>query len=371
MGSASIPSADFAVELIPGIAKQAISAAGAKAEGGLVMAPVESLRVIEGFNVRVTGTKDYESGIADLTHSILREGFYKDKPLVGYVGKDGEADVIFLTDGYRRLEAVKRAIAAGAGDIERLPVILKPASTNMVDLTISLTKTGTPLAPYEMALVVKRLTNYNVTEDEIAKRLGITKRYVADLLVLTGAPAKVRQLVIDGKVAATLAIQMMREDPAVAAEKLAEAVKRAKAAGADRATAKHLQPMAAARGAGEDGEGDDAPARPAAHRNPKLGQPGKYKLTLKGKAGDEKTLKEIGPFAGIQGGAWYRPHASSGKKVVLTQPVNLKIAGVFGETLAELVDELDAEEETTGGETAAGPMAPEEAEGPRPNTEGL
>ncbi len=349
-----IPSAEFNTEIVPGVAKAALAAAGAKAENnGLFMVPVDVLRVIEGFNVRVTGTKDYEAGIAELANSILQEGFYKDKPLVGYVGKDGDADVIYLTDGYRRLEAVKRAIASGAKEIERVPVIVKPSTTNMVDLTVALAKTGTPLTPYEMAIIVKRLAGYGVDEGQIALRLGVTKRYVSDLQVLLSAPTKVRSLVMDGKVSATLAIQAMREDASTAADKLTEAVKRAKELGLDRATGKHVNPPAPS-GDGEDGDAAEKPK----HKNPKPGKAGKFKLAIKGKPGDKLKLTEIAPFAAIQNGAWYTANPKDGKTVILVQPINLKIAGTFGD-----VQEPEAEGEPGGQGEGSGE--------PKPDAEGL
>lgn len=343
-----IPSAEFNAEIVPGVAKTALAAAGAKAEAnGLYMVPLDMLRVIEGFNVRVTGTKDYDAGINDLANSIMQEGFYKDKPLVGYVGKDGDSDVIFLTDGHRRLEAVKRAIANGATEIERVPVIVKPSTTNMVDLTVALAKTGTPLSPYEMAIIVKRLMGYGVEEGQIATRLGVTKRYVSDLQVLLSAPAKVRSLVMDGKVSATLAIQAMREDAGTAAEKLTEAVKAAKSLGLDRATNKHIGLAPANTAEGEDGE---KPAKPK-HKNPKPGKAGKFVLAVKGKPGDKLKLTEIALFAGIQGGAWYTANEKDAKTVILTQPINLKITGTFGdlvEPAAEAEGEADGEGKAEG-----------------------
>lgn len=341
-----IPAADFNVELVPGIAKDALSAAGAKAVASAVhMIPVGALRVIEGFNVRVTGTKDYDAGIAELTNSILSEGFYKDKPLVGYAGKDGDESVIYLTDGHRRLEAVKKAIAGGANEIEAVPVIVKPASTNMVDLTVALAKTGTALSPYELSIIVKRLIGYGVDEGNVAQRLGVTKRYVSDLMVLQGAPTKVRNMVMNGQVSATLAIQALREDPAAAEKKLAEAVKVAKSLGLDRATNKHVNTPPPA----GDGENAD-PAERAAHKNPKPGKAGKFKLAIKGKAGDKLKMTEISLFAGVQKGAWYTL-SEDGKTVVLTQAINLKITGTFGDTVA--------------------PAEPEAPPAPKPDSEGL
>jgi ParB family chromosome partitioning protein len=213
---------------------------------------VDQLRTIPGFNVRVRETSDYRSHLDELKQSIRENGFYTNKPLAGYIGKDGDEDVIYVTDGHRRLEAVQEinseALNAGEG-IDGLPVVLKPADSNMADLTIALVQdnSGQPLTPYEMGVVVQRLQNMKdgesnplFTKAEIARKLSITERYIDDLNVLVGAPAKVRTFVLEGAVSSTFAIQELRRSPKKAEERLTAAVTKAKASGKSKATRKHV-----------------------------------------------------------------------------------------------------------------------------------
>lgn len=215
---------------------------------------VDQLRTIPNFNVRVTETDDYRADLESLKQSIRENGYYANKPLAGYVGKDGDDDVIYVTDGHRRLQAVNEINEEALSDtdltFEGLPVVLKPADSSIGDLTIALVQdnTGRPLTPYEMGVVVQRLANMHGEDDQplysksdIARKLSITERYIDDLNLLAAAPAKVRTAVLDGSVASTLAIQELRRDPKKAEERLLAAVQKAKASGRSKATRKHVE----------------------------------------------------------------------------------------------------------------------------------
>lgn len=247
-----LPAADFDVPLEAGKMKAVTSVATDK--GTEYMVPVESLRVIPGFNVRVRETDDYRAHLEALKQSIRENGFYASKPLSGYVAKDGDdgEGVIYITDGHTRLEAVQEINAEdvdGTGEIATLPVILKPAESNLADLTIALVQdnNGRPLTPYEMGVVVKRLAGMKDAEGEalyskgdIARKLSVTERYIDDLNVLVDAPAKVRTAVLEGSVSSTLAIQELRKNPKKAEERIAKAVEKAKAQGKKKATKKDI-----------------------------------------------------------------------------------------------------------------------------------
>jgi hypothetical protein len=95
--------------------------------------------------------------------------------------------------------------------------------------------------------VVRRLQNAKDGEGnplfskaDIARKLSITERYIDDLNVLVSAPAKVRNAVLNGEVAATLAIQELRKNPKKAEERITTAVTKAKASGRTKVTKKHL-----------------------------------------------------------------------------------------------------------------------------------
>ena len=165
--------------------------------------PVAAIRIMEGFNVRVHNT-DYAAHICEIGESILANGFMKDKPLSGFVANEGGQNIIYVTDGHSRLEAVAYANERGA-QITTVPVVTKPAGTGIEDLTIGLvtSNSGKPLTPIEKAAVVKRLVGYGMEEAVIAKRLGFTVGYVGDLLKLIAAPKKIRAMVESGEVSAS------------------------------------------------------------------------------------------------------------------------------------------------------------------------
>jgi ParB family chromosome partitioning protein len=251
MAKMTLPAVNLDLTLEKGRMKAITEAATGKSTEYIVK--VDQLRTIPGFNVRVRETDDYRHDLDSLKQSIRENGYYPNKPLAGYIGKDGDDDVIYVTDGHRRLEAVQEINEEALNDgeaIEGLPVVLKPADSSVADLTIALVQdnSGRPLTPYEMGVVVQRLAgmkdgenNPLFTKADIARKLSITERYIDDLNVLVGAPAKVRTAVLEGSVASTLAIQELRRDPKRAEERLMGAVTKAKASGRSKATRKHVE----------------------------------------------------------------------------------------------------------------------------------
>ena len=86
-------------QLIAGGAKKHMGQIGAKSRD-LWQVPVDQLKVLKGFNVR---EKDeaYHAHINALAKSIETEGFFQDKPLAGYVAREGDGDVIYLADDHQ------------------------------------------------------------------------------------------------------------------------------------------------------------------------------------------------------------------------------------------------------------------------------
>lgn len=250
MAKMNLPSVNLDLNLEKGRMKAITEAATGKSTEYIVR--VDQLRVLPGFNVRVRETDDYRQHLDALKQSIRENGYYPNKPLAGYIAKDGDADVIYVTDGHTRLEAVQEINSEALKpeeEIEGLPVSLKSPDSSMADLTIALVQdnTGRPLTPYEMGVVVQRLRNLKdgegqplFTKSDIARRLSITERYIDDLDLLVGAPAKVRNAVLTGSVSSTLAIQELRRSPKKAEERIVSAVQKAQAAGKSKATRKDV-----------------------------------------------------------------------------------------------------------------------------------
>lgn len=235
MGKAVVPGA-FDVELTQGNVKNAMKAAEAKGRD-LYMVPIGNLKTFDGFNIRITETKKYQEGIQDLANSMKSEGFYPDKPLAGYI----DGNDICITDGHRRLAGAVLANTQGAS-IEALPVVVKPAGTSREDLTVALVQsnTGAPLTPYETGIAVKRLLGYGMEKAVVATRLGLSERYIDDLMLLQGAPKSVRDMVIADKVTATTAIATLKNDAKGAADALKTGLEKAEKSGKKRVTAKNL-----------------------------------------------------------------------------------------------------------------------------------
>lgn len=241
MAKMQIPSADFSPELSRGNLKAAMADAGAKNPHSLWSVPPDQLRVIEGFNGRIR-TPEYLEHLATVQASIRENGYYQDKPLAGFVAKDNGADIIYVTEGHTRFEAVRNLITEGM-EFETIPVVIKPNGTSVEDLTIALVTSneGRPFTPYETALMVKRLVGMGLDVPTIAKRLAKTQTYIDDLLTLVAAPKAVRDMVVVGHVSATLAISEVKAHGSQATGRLKAGLEKALAKGKSKVTGKHME----------------------------------------------------------------------------------------------------------------------------------
>lgn len=228
---------DFDSNLTAGNVKAAMKEAGAVSADLWQVAP-DRLRVLEGFNARVKN-EAYTGRVRWIADSIKANGYYKDKPLSGFVAREDGVDVIYVTGGHRRHEAVHLAISEGV-DVPHVPVVIKPKGTGMEDLTVDLIvgNEGEPLTTYEQAVVCKRLAGFGWDSKEIARRVGYsTAQYVDGLLALAGAPLPIRKMVIESVISATTAIEAIKKHGDNATDVLLAAVVKA---GGGRVTAKAM-----------------------------------------------------------------------------------------------------------------------------------
>jgi len=246
MEKLSLPKAKFAHELTAAPVDPTMKAAEATS-AKLYRVPVSKIKVIPGFNVRVQ-SPDYIAHRDAIRASIAANGYDSTKPLAGYVAKEGDENVIYVTDGHTRLDAVNEYNAdpdtAEKDEITTLPVIVQPKEVSLTDLTVMLhtANSGRPLTPFELGVVVKRLlAEEDAKKADIAARLGVTTRYLDDVLLLANADSKVKQHVAAGAVSSTMAIQLLRKDADSAAEKIEAAVKKTAGTG-KKATKKHTGP---------------------------------------------------------------------------------------------------------------------------------
>jgi ParB-like chromosome segregation protein Spo0J len=225
------------IEFFPGAVKKATE--GCKS-ADLWKVPFARLRRHPDFNVRVKSPA-YLERVRAIANSIKENGYYSDKPMAGFVAKEGDEHVIIITDGHTRMDAVEMVLAEGV-EIETVPVVTKPNGSSMEDLTIALYtgNSGQPLSPYEVAVVCKRLVGYGMEEQNIARRLCFTLTHVQNLLFLMSAPKAVREMVAQDLVSFSLAVSTLREHGPDAVRVLKDSLGAAREAGKERVLPKHV-----------------------------------------------------------------------------------------------------------------------------------
>jgi ParB/RepB/Spo0J family partition protein len=160
----------------------------------------EDLIVREGFNER----EDY-GNLQELAASIKENGVKV--PLSGY--KDGNGKFV-VKDGHRRHAAIGLFIHEIEGPFW-IPFMVEAKGytdeQRLIDMFIM--NDGKPLTPLEMASGIGRLINYGYSEREIAAKIAKSQSYVNKLASLNSAPKKLLNLIQEGRVAASLAIEFI------------------------------------------------------------------------------------------------------------------------------------------------------------------
>lgn len=236
----SLPKASFELELEPGAVKK-LKTENRRSDAMIFVRPSD-LYVIPGFNVRIRD-ESYLQHLRAIAENMRSEGFNIDKPIsvVAMKNQDGD-DVFGICNGHTRHEAALLAIAEGAS-FDVVPVVINAKTISAADMTVDLVRSnsGRPLSTYETAIVVKRLANMDFSEAEISRKLVLAPSYINGLMLLAAAPNPLAKMVMNGQVAAALAIEMIRKHGATkATELLRRAADDAKANGQSKVTAASL-----------------------------------------------------------------------------------------------------------------------------------
>lgn len=158
------------------------------------------------YNVRDLTTPEAREGLDELKAMVRADGVQI--PLVvRMVGDD-----LTIVQGHRRHTVVMELIAEGE-DIKAIPALPERKGVNDADRTFDLllSNSGQPLAPLEIAEVVKRLINYGWTEAQIAQRRGWkSTQTVTNYLSMLEMPEVVKDHVRSGHVSATLAREISK-----------------------------------------------------------------------------------------------------------------------------------------------------------------
>ncbi|WP_107314298.1 ParB/RepB/Spo0J family partition protein [Burkholderia metallica] len=251
---------DLTAPIPTGNTKAAAAAAGATS-ADLWMVPYSQLHYDPADNIRPVDPE----WVTHLTALIVHNGYDKGSPLHCYARKVGGKDLLYVYKGQHRYLAAGKAIEAGK-DIGKIPVVVRDAKTvNRAEMVIDgyLSNDSKRSSPLDLATAVAELRDiHGMTLSAICKRLNVTDQTVRDVGLLERAPVELHQMVRDGMVAGTLAIEQIREHGAdKALDRLQKGAAKAAASGKSRITKKHLDEELAQSPAADDPMEPQAPVQ--------------------------------------------------------------------------------------------------------------
>lgn len=197
------------------------------------------IQIKEGWNSRDATDPANANHIAELASSIKEVGVKK--PLVCYM----ENEIVYVTDGHCRLQAVRHLIEAGV-EIKTVPVMVEDRHANEADRIFSqiVHNSGKQLTSLEQAKVFKRLLDLGWQQKDIAAKAGISGGRVSQLLELLILPAILQKYIIEGKASASMVLNLYKKHKQNVDETILElngAVKVAQESGRKRAMPKDTE----------------------------------------------------------------------------------------------------------------------------------
>lgn len=167
---------------------------------------VSAIQVRDGFNAR----KSY-GDIQELANMIEVNGIIT--PLTVDILKDG---TIFVERGHRRLAALKLLFEKYVENslFDYVECFVNSNTTTELDRIKAIYTSNTiqPLSPVENAEVVKRLkVYYELTHEEIAKELGISRQSVDNYAKIADLPDDIKQALSDQRISLNNALSVMRK----------------------------------------------------------------------------------------------------------------------------------------------------------------
>jgi hypothetical protein len=166
--------------------------------------PINKLKVVEGWNIRI----DY-GNIDEFARYILQNGISY-PPFVGYM----EGDEFIVTQGHRRRLATLKAVEMGLTLPNGVPCLLEAKTASpeeQIAQQIS-TNDGKNYTPLEKALVCKKLSQLGCDTKRIVQITGMNTASVYNYVnYVCPQPESVINLIKSGKVAISTVIDIARE----------------------------------------------------------------------------------------------------------------------------------------------------------------
>lgn len=168
----------------------------------LMLIDPRNIIIEESFNVR----EDY-GDIDGLAKSIIEVGQLE--PII--VAKQRGTEQYILTDGYRRMKAILKAIEKG----NAIPFVRAiVASGNMEDRIFAMVITGIgkkPLNNLEEGEAYKRLKAYGYEVKDIAGKVGKSLPHIYNMLKLADLPQQVKKHIIKGDISGNTVVALLKD----------------------------------------------------------------------------------------------------------------------------------------------------------------
>lgn len=168
--------------------------------------PPDSLLEEPGFNERDYNDPEVVAKIEEFAQAYTNGQFVPH--LV--VRIDAGTGKFYIVEGHQRTRGAKLAITRGASVPYLVCVPFRGNDVDRFHCQLD-SQAGLALKPVGIARLYLKLLNLGATEEEIAARRNKELSHVQAMLVLAQAPAEVHRMVNSGQVAATLAIQVLRD----------------------------------------------------------------------------------------------------------------------------------------------------------------
>lgn len=231
---------DFDGNVVMAAFKSGTKSLGATARDHVAI-PLDKIRFRENYNPRLM-TPQYKARIEHIAALMLANGYQQDKPITGFVTKQGDEIIAYVVAGHTRVLAARLANSKGA-NIVSVPMLKVPEGTDETDLNFDLvlSNDGAPLSLYEQGIVNHRHINSGLSIAEIARRTNVSDSHVRNSLELRSAPRAVVEMIVEGKISETLALNMLRQHGSDAISVLQKGVETAQSLGKKKVTVATLQ----------------------------------------------------------------------------------------------------------------------------------
>lgn len=157
-----------------------------------------------------------QSGVLEIPISQIRTNKYQPRKdfkqdklndLINSIKEKGVVQPVLarkVQDGYELIAGERRLRAAKSLGLEKIPAILKNvADVDMLEISLIENIQRQELNPIEEAVAYQRLvTEFNFTQEAVAKVLGKERSTVANILRLLNLPKKIQDLITRGDITA-------------------------------------------------------------------------------------------------------------------------------------------------------------------------